>query len=75
MCQRILYTKGNGIYCTGAVFLDAAFFGAGNGSIFLNQVACSGSESTILQCRHSRVASQDCNHDKDISVHCSESGN
>ena len=29
----------------------------------------------ILQHCHSRVSSHDCNHDKDISVHCSESGN
>ena len=58
----------------GAVFLDRAFFGAGNGSIFLDNVVCSGSEETILQCSHHGFESHDCEHDEDVGVECSESG-
>ena len=56
------------------MYLDRAFFGAGNGSILLDDVVCSGSENTILQCRHSSIGSHDCEHDEDVSVDCSESG-
>ena len=58
----------------GAVFLDKAFFGAGNGSILLDDVVCSGSEDTILQCTHNSFEFHDCGHDEDVGVHCSESG-
>ena len=58
----------------GAEFLGKAYFGAGNGSIFLDDVICSGSESTILQCSHSSVGQHNCNHGEDVSVHCSDSG-
>ena len=63
------------IYITiGAAFLGRAYFGAGSGYIFLDDVICSGSESTILQCSHSLVGRHDCNHGDDVSVNCSDSG-
>ena len=58
----------------GAEFLGRAYFGAGNGSIYLDDVICSGSESTILQCNHSLNGQHNCHHGEDVSVHCSESG-
>ena len=57
-----------------AAFLGKAYFGAGNGSIYLDDVICSGSESTILQCNHSLIGQNNCHHGEDVSVHCSDSG-
>ncbi|XP_019859517.1 PREDICTED: muscle, skeletal receptor tyrosine-protein kinase-like [Amphimedon queenslandica] len=67
VCRQLGYST------DGAVFLEKAFFGAGNGSILLDDVVCSGSEDTILQCRHSSFGSHNCVHDEDVGVHCSES--
>ena len=58
----------------GAAFLEGAYFGAGNGSIYLDDISCTGSENTILQCDHSSVGDHNCHHFQDISVNCSESG-
>ena len=63
------------IYITiGAAFLENAYYGAGSGSIYLDDVICSGSESTILQCSHSLVGRHSCDHGDDVSVNCSDSG-
>ena len=60
--------------CLGAVFIGDSFFGAGNGAIFLDDVICSGSESTILQCSHLNIGHNNCAHREDVSVHCSGIG-
>ena len=86
VCRQLGYSTDGNLYIgmfmlhvlfiipIGAVFLQRAFFGAGNGSILLDNVVCSGSEDTILQCRHSGIGSHNCVHDEDVSVQCSESG-
>ncbi len=56
------------------VFIDAlalsrARFGQGSIPIKLDEVACSGSESSILDC--SFVSRHDCSHSEDASVVCS----
>ncbi|KAK3520148.1 hypothetical protein QTP70_016255 [Hemibagrus guttatus] len=48
-----------------------AHFGQGSGPIFLNDVQCSGSESSITQCSHSGFGSHDCNHGEEAGVTCS----
>ncbi|XP_019857593.1 PREDICTED: scavenger receptor cysteine-rich domain superfamily protein-like [Amphimedon queenslandica] len=67
VCRQLGYST------DGAVFLEKAFFGAGNGSILLDEVECSGSEDTILQCMHNSFGSHDCGHHEDVGIHCSES--
>ena len=43
----------------------------GSGPIFLEQLACSGSESTILDCdRHAILGLTTCDHTEDIGVQC-----
>ena len=49
----------------------SARFGAGRGRIWLDNVACSGSESSIIYCRHNGWGSHDCSHGEDASVICS----
>ena len=47
-----------------------ARFGAGSGQIWLDDVACSGSESSIFYCGHTGWGSHNCGHNKDASVIC-----
>ena len=48
----------------------SARFGVGSGQIWLDDVACSGSESSIGHCRHSGWGIHDCDHSEDASVIC-----
>ncbi|CAH3182980.1 unnamed protein product, partial [Porites lobata] len=48
-----------------------ARFGAGSGRIWLDDVACVGSESSIVYCRHSGWGIHNCAHSEDASVICS----
>uniref|UniRef100_A0A8C1E3C2 SRCR domain-containing protein n=1 Tax=Cyprinus carpio carpio TaxID=630221 RepID=A0A8C1E3C2_CYPCA len=49
----------------------SAAFGQGSGSIWLDEVKCSGSEGTLTQCSHSGLTNHNCNHRKDAGVVCS----
>ena len=51
--------------------LGSAHFGAGSGPIWLDDVRCSGSESSIANCPHSGWGLGNCLHSEDASVICS----
>ncbi|XP_009474645.1 PREDICTED: deleted in malignant brain tumors 1 protein-like [Nipponia nippon] len=51
-----------------------ARFGQGTGRIWLDDVACSGSEDALAQCRARPWGQSNCNHGEDASVVCSDSG-
>lgn len=53
---------------TGARAFLFAFFGEGNGPIYLDDVACTGTESRLLSCLYNRVHS--CSHGEDAGVRC-----
>ena len=48
----------------------SARFGAGSGQIWLDNVGCSGSESSIAKCRHGGWGVENCGHNEDASVIC-----
>ena len=52
--------------------LRDSYFGNGFGPIFLNRLACEGTENTLLQCSHDHLGVHDCalDHSEDISVRC-----
>ena len=47
-----------------------AFFGTGSGPIFLDDVVCRGTESSLLQCNTKPIGQHDCNHSEDAGVRC-----
>ena len=57
--------------CAGAKMLSGAQFDPGIGPIFLDQLDCSGSETTLLECRHfTPLGLTTCEHSKDAVVSC-----
>ncbi|XP_025096525.1 uncharacterized protein LOC112565332 [Pomacea canaliculata] len=45
-------------------------FGAGDGVIWLDEVNCSGTESSLTACHHSDWTINDCSHSEDVGVRC-----
>lgn len=48
-----------------------AHYGQGSGPIWVHQVACSGSESTLYECSHRGWGQTGCTHSQDTGVQCS----
>ena len=54
----------------GAIALSEAFYGEGTGPIFLDEVGCTGNESSLLECSHEGIENHDCLHHEDAGVLC-----
>lgn len=48
-----------------------AYFGEGEGVIWLGDVSCLGNESSLLHCKHLNSSTIDCGHYEDAGVVCS----
>ena len=53
-----------------ALAFGSAHFGAGSGDIFLDNVRCTGSESSLLDCSHDTSVTCVSGHSEDAGVRC-----
>ena len=53
-----------------AVAFSRAHFGAGTGTIYLDNVGCTGSESRLIDCTRSSSVSCSSGHSEDAGVSC-----
>ena len=67
----LIYMTACFIIIAGAVPLGNAAYRPGTGSIFLDNLACSGDETYLKDCRHSGTGNHNCAHSEDASVVCS----
>ena len=45
-------------------------YGRGEGAIFLDEVGCTGSESSLAECSHNGWNIHNCDHDQDVAIKC-----
>ena len=45
-------------------------YGPGEGAIWMDNVNCSGSESSLADCSHNGWGISDCDHNDDVSIDC-----
>ena len=57
------------LFLAGQAF-SGAYFGAGTGPIFLDDVHCTSSITSLLQCTSNPVLSHNCAHSDDAGVRC-----
>ncbi|XP_063962816.1 deleted in malignant brain tumors 1 protein-like isoform X2 [Lytechinus pictus] len=73
------WTIQNGhVICRSLSFGDAVAvtergrFGHGQGPIYLDNINCTGSETSVLNCSHAGLGTHDCDHSEDAGVVCSQ---
>ena len=49
----------------------SAFYGQGNGSIWLDDLNCNGNEERLLDCTARPIGSHNCGHGEDVGIVCS----
>jgi len=54
----------------GGVAYSNAYFGAGTGPIFLDDVGCTSSASQLLECSSRPILTHNCRHSADAGVGC-----
>ena len=57
-------------YSAGGIVYSNAFFGAGTGPIYLDDVGCTSSDSQLLECHSRPILTHNCLHSADAGVGC-----
>ena len=68
VCRQLGYNIG-----VKSIVLDSVMFGAGEGPIWMDDVECTGSEESILNCTHRGFGVHNCNHRADVGIVCGKS--
>ncbi len=55
---------------TGATAQSFAAYGEGTGQIVLDNIICSGPETSLFDCPHNGIGSHNCAHSEDVGVTC-----
>ena len=66
-CKMLGYQSGTAFNADESAYL---YFGAGTGQILLDDVRCSGGETSLFDCPHLGIGKHDCNHNEDARVRC-----
>ena len=69
LCFKAIFLMSLNCGHPGVQDFSNAYFGQGNGSIFLDNVACSGSETTLISCSYTIPTLSDL-HTEDAGVRC-----
>ena len=70
-CEMTYYYYVRGFTCvTGGIRYSNAYFGAGTGPIYLDDVACSLTDNQLLECSSRPLLTHDCDHRDDAGVGC-----
>ena len=54
----------------GGIAYSNAQYGAGSGPIYLTDVLCTSSQTSLLQCNSEAILSGSCTHSEDAGVKC-----
>lgn len=57
-------------YPSGAAALEGSHFGRGTGDILLDEIRCTGYETSLLDCPSNAIYQHDCDHSEDAGVVC-----
>ena len=59
-----------GYFTVGAIAYNSAYFGEGTGEIYLDNLRCTGTEDSLLDCQSNGFGIHNCAHSEDAGVFC-----
>ena len=63
VCSELGYSGATQYHC-------CAYYGQGSGEIWLDNLACTGTETSLYYCSHRGIGNNNCGHYRDVGVVC-----